>query len=302
MQCLTPQNTAVEIIGAERIHPKLGGMVEKMINFPNAEDDRPCEYHKLKRVIFDVMGNPSGATGCYVNGDVSINVRQCFASGVELSIDREDSNILATAWHMIMATFFHELFHVWVSSHPKLAFDDVKLEDDAADDFAFRQTPVFGMYYDTEMPPWQEMGILTEMMEELLNDKFEADPDDHWLKAQRRLLKEGIIVTTTEGSEIVTFREYLRVLSGYPTRNSDRWQQPALVSWENDPSNIKMDAPKPPPAEAVFTAEAAGVPPKPPTPAADAAPVAPKPPTPPPTPAATTPAPTPGNPCITPFC
>jgi len=291
MQCLTPQGTPVEIIGAERIHPKLGGMAEKMINFPNVEDDRPCEYQKLKRVIFDVTGNPAGATGCWVNGDLTINVRQCFASGVALSEDREDSNVLATAWHMVLATFFHELFHVWVGSHPRLAFDDIKLEDDAADEFAFKQVPMFGMNYDTEMPPWREMGIMTEMMEELLNDKFEADPDSSWLRAQKRMLKEGIIIVSKEGNEIVTFREYLRLLSGYPLKNELRWDEPALVSWSNDPSNIKLDTPKPPKPAAVFTPGAAGAPPAPPTTAADAAPAAPNPQPVPSPPAATTPPP-----------
>jgi hypothetical protein len=148
------------------------------------------------------------------------------------------------------------------------------------------------MNYDTEMPPWREMGVFTDMMESVLSEKFNADPGSSWLKSQKRLLSEGIIITTREGNEIVTFREYLRVLSGYPLKNYDRWNEPALVCWENVAENIVPDPPKP---EAVFTAEAAGLPPEPPT-AADAAPAAstppaetpPTPPTP-PTPAASGP-------------
>ena len=265
MQCFTPQNTPVEIIGADWVHPKLAGMVTKMITLENAEDNRPCNYHPLKRVLFDASGNPAGKNGFFVNGDITVNLRECFKTGTELVDNREDAGILGMAWHVIIHTVFHELFHVWVSSAPELKFDDHELEEEEADAFAIRQTILFGMKYDTEMPPWKEMHLFTELFEEVMEAEFEKDPESNWLKTQRRFANEGIIFVTREGAELTTFRDYMRVISGWPTRNNDRWEEPTLVTWKNIPENLTPDAPKPP-AEKVAAAGASPVPPPPPEP------------------------------------
>jgi hypothetical protein len=153
------------------------------------------------------------------------------------------------------------------------------------------------MIYDTEMPPWREMGLFTELVEEHLHMKFKEDPENHWLQCQKRMLEDGVTFIFSDVPTI-TFRDYLKTLSDYEVQNDDRWHRPALVSWANVAETMQTEEigqgstlteqPVPTPAEAspeeVFTAEAAGVKeaPAPPTATVGTAANAPTPPPPPP--------------------
>jgi len=226
----TANGCPVEIIGADKIHPKIGGIVDKMLQCNYYDDDRPIEYVGLKRIVFDDSGAPIGKCGWHVQGDITINILECFAAAKIVCDERLDTPIMATTWHVIIRVLWHELFHAWVRSATDLKFDDKKEEELAAEDFAYHQTASFAMAYDVEMPPAEEMGLLYELAIDWLKEKADEDPESLWVKEQYRMLEDGVAYVFSDVEE-VSFRQYIRAFSAI--KDQERWDEPALVTWEH---------------------------------------------------------------------
>jgi len=269
MQCFTPQGTPVEILGAEKVHPKLGGMIDKMINLPNAEDDRPCEYHPLHRVMLTTKGYPVGKVGCFINDDITLNLQEIWGVATELAEEDNNSSVIGMAWHVLLRTMFHELFHVWVKSDYKLAFDSEELEDEHAEIFAEAQLTKFAATYDTEIPPWDQLGFFTEKVKAYLGEKA-TEGNEYWLERQTRMVKEGYVVLIDD-VPVVEFRNYMKLIADKGT-DEDMWNKPVLSSWHNVAENMPQEAvaqesvPAPPAAAANAATASAPPPPSPSTP------------------------------------
>lgn len=227
----TPQLNQVEVLWAEKINPKLAGIVDKMINFPNVADERPCEYNALNRVVFEYTDRPRGKTGMYTNGDIVINLVGCFQVAKNVSEDDFSSPVIPAAWDVMLRTLFHELFHAWVDSSPDLRFDDVGLEEEEANNFADRQLVRFSLVYDVEMPPPKEMGLFYELALDWLVEKSQEDPADEWVEAQRQWLEDGTVFVFSD-APVVSYRQYMRVLAPWDVQQMDRWEEEGEPVWK----------------------------------------------------------------------
>jgi hypothetical protein len=220
----------VEILYAEKINRKLAGIAAKALECPNAEDDRPCEYGALKRIIFDDSGRPEGKTGLYVNGDIVINLKECFSVAKTVSEDDMSSPVLGAAWDCMLRVLFHELFHVWVDQAPDLRFEDKDEEEEAAYDFADRQIIMFSMLYDVEMPPAEEMGLFHDMALDWFAQKLAEDPDSEWVDAQRHMLQDGTVFVFAD-APVVSFRQYIRAIAPWDYQQSVHWDKKVRPTW-----------------------------------------------------------------------
>lgn len=266
----TPQLNQVEILWAEKINPKLAGIVDKMINFPNVADQRPCEYNALNRVVFEYTDRPRGKTGMYVNGDIVINLVGCFQVAKNVSEDDFSSPVIPAAWDVMLRSLFHELFHAWVDSSPDLAFDDEALEEEEANNFADRQLVRFSLHYDVEMPPAKEMGLFYELALDWLAEKSQADPADEWVMTQRQWLKDGTVFVFSD-APVVSYRQYMRVIAPFDVQQSDRWDEDGKPVWKvinadtEEEVQERTNAFTTPEEEATLHADEVETPPGPPT-------------------------------------
>jgi len=286
MHAKTPDGKIIEVIGADKVHPKLGDIVRKMILLPDNEHKfskytGPAmpNYNYVNRIYFDGAGYPAGLHGAWVGHDATINLKECFRTAVVATQERPELSCLALAWHFVLRCVFHELFHAW-AEHPKVADPNDEVEEEEAEMFSESQVVLMAMLYDIEMPDMEDMGLLTELFHEAVDEHLEADPTNMWAQIQAELFRDGDIYH--EGTLVIdSYREFVRSIS---SRDDDyRWgEKPAAVSAEN----VAPETPQPPKESPTAPSPA-------PTPSHPVAP-----PTPPPTPSSPEVDPTPPAPSV----
>lgn len=246
MIAMTAQNSPVEIIGADKIHPKLGDIVRKMLllhdsNHKYTEIDGPVmpDYRHVKKIYFDDMDYPRGLHGAWMNHEITVNIRECFRTAQIQTEEFTDLSAIALAWHFVLRCVFHELFHAW-AENPNVANPEDEIEEEEAEIFSEDQMVLMAMLYDVEMPDVDNLGCLTELFHESIDDHYKADPANTWAETQQEMF-DNREVCHMDYLVLKDYREFIRSIS---EKVSDpRWaQKPAAVTAEN----IQPDAPTPP--------------------------------------------------------
>ena len=269
MLAMTAQNSPVEIIGADKIHPKLGDIVRKMLLLHDSNhktnDDDPVmpDYRHVNKIFFDDMDYPRNLHGSWMNREITVNIRQCWKTAQAQSEEFTEISAIALAWHFVLRCVFHELFHAW-AENPNVANPEDEIEEEEAELFSEDQMVLMAMLFDVEMPDVADLGCLTELFHEAIDEHLKSDPTSTWAQTQQEMFDNGEIYHE-DYLVIKSYREFVRRISD--NMKDPRWdEKPAAVSATNvapAPPKRAEESPKRP-SSPPKPSSPAGPPPPPP--------------------------------------